>query len=134
MSILNFLNCDEFICIEGTYNVTETSRIPNLSTLLMKIDKNPLGINIRTDNFYVVSEPLDLLLETFSINSYDLEKKSIGEIQFTSFYKNDTGSSISQAGIYLYNVNSSSGIYKKVHKVIIDTNNTIRRVYFICKE
>lgn len=127
-----FLKCNERVCLEGTYNVSETSKTENTSTVLMKIDKNPLGMNFRVDEFYVVVEPNELLLETFSIHSYDQNGKSMGEIQFTSFYKNDTGSSLSQAGLYYYNVNSSNGIYKCVKRVVIDTNETVRKVYFVC--
>ena len=132
-----FLKCNEKVLFTGSYNLDNVYRTTNTSTLLMNISKNQQGQNIRVIEFYVITpdnETPNILSEEYNIHSYDLNSLSMGEIQLTSTYINDTSSPVSQAGLFNLNTTSSNGIYKNVTRVVLDTNNTIRQLYFIGKK
>jgi len=129
-----FLKCNEKVLFTGSYNLDNVYRTTNTSSLLMNISKNTLGQNIRVVEFYIIepnNETPNILSEEYNIHSYDSNNLSMGEIQVTSTYINDTLSSVSQAGLFNLNTTGSDGIYKNVTRVVLDTNNTIRQLYFI---
>lgn len=91
------------------------------------------------DNFYNTQDNIisqnNLLLETITIASYIINTDTKnGEIQYTSFYLNNTtgqNSAITSKKFIIYNVNSASGIYKGVSNIILDALSDQRILYFI---
>ena len=61
-------------------------------------------------------------------------KTKIGQIQFTGLDINATSNNVASVGFRVLSVNSASGIYEKVVKVIIDNRKLRRIVYFIGKK
>ena len=76
-----------------------------------------------------------MLLEYNNIASYLSDYKTkIGQIQFTGLDINATSNNVASVGFRVLSVNSASGIYEKVVKVIIDNRKLRRIVYFIGKK
>ena len=74
--IEDFLDCDEKVLFEGTYNVNIANQTsPTIINLEVFIQSNPLGYNLLIDNFYNTINnllpPINFLLETITISSYE---------------------------------------------------------------
>ena len=90
------------------------------------------------DNFYNTNDnlipPNNFLLETLTLSSYqnDMTDK-VGQIQFTSFYKNNSNgdSATTEENFIIYSVNNSDGIYQGVNKVLLNALSDQRILYFI---
>jgi hypothetical protein len=138
--IQQFLNLNQQVLFKGTYNVNNQNQTsPSITTLIVQVDKNPIGYNMLVDNFYNTQDNIisqnNLLLETITIASYIINTDTKnGEIQYTSFYLNNTtgqNSAITSKKFIIYNVNSASGIYKGVSNIILDALSDQRILYFI---
>lgn len=138
--IQQFLNLNQQVLFKGTYNVNNQNQTsPSITTLIVQVEKNPIGYNILVDNFYNTQDNIisqnNLLLETITIASYIINTDTKnGEIQYTSFYLNNTtgqNSAITSKKFIIYNVNSASGIYKGVSNIILDALSDQRILYFI---
>lgn len=146
LEINDFLEFDEEILFRGTYNLDNVNQTgPNILTLEIVVENNPNGSNILVDNFYNTYNnlvpPTEFLLETITLASYtsDTMVKKNGQIQYTSFYKNEStqGSPDSPETtkfFVLYAVNSAIGIYSGVTKVLLNAMNEQRILYFIGKK
>ena len=138
--IQQFLNLNQQVLFKGTYNVNDQNQTsPSITTLIVQVEKNPIGYNMLVDNFYNTQDNIisqnNLLLETITIASYIINTDTKnGEIQYTSFYLNNTtgqNSAITSKKFIIYNVNSASGIYKGVSNIILDALSDQRILYFI---
>ena len=138
--IQQFLNLNQQVLFKGTYNVNNQNQTsPSITTLIVQVEKNPIGYNMLVDNFYNTQDNIisqnNLLLETITIASYIINTDTKnGEIQYTSFYLNNTtgqNSAITSKKFIIYNVNSASGIYKGVSNIILDALSDQRILYFI---
>ena len=142
MIFSNFINCEEEIYFEGTYNVNDANQTgPTITSLPVKIENNCHGYNLLIDNFYNVPDktipPNSFLLETITISSYKNHiTDKVGQIQYTAFYKNDSSpdSATTNEKFILYLVNSSNGIYEGVKKVLLKALTEQRILYFIGKK
>ncbi len=136
------LNCKEQILFTGTYNINMSNQTsPSITSIITQIETNKCGYNLLVDNFYNTTDdlipPNNFLLETITISSYthDIQTK-VGQIQFTSFYKNDSTSQDSPdttENFIEYHVLNSSGIYIDVKKIILDAMNDQRILFFIAE-
>ncbi len=132
------LDCCEKVLFTGSYNTKNNKRKEDettiLKTLNMNISINTNGYNPRLVIEYDVEDdllpPNKLANETFNITSFSKPlNKEIGAIQFTSFYQE---SKLLNDKYGIFNVNSKSGIYSKVKKVIVLLKEQgEREVYFI---
>ena len=138
--IQQFLNPNQQVLFKGTYNVNDQNQTsPSITTLIVQVEKNPIGYNVLVDNFYNTQSnnipQNNFLLETITISSYIINTDTKnGEIQYTSFYINNTtgqNSAITSKKFIIYNVNSASGIYKGVSNIILDALSDLRILYFI---
>ena len=138
--IQQFLNLNQQVLFKGTYNVNDQNQTsPSITTLIVQVEKNPIGYNMLVDNFYNTQDNIisqnNLLLETITIASQIINTDTKnGEIQYTSFYLNNTtgqNSAITSKKFIIYNVNSASGIYKGVSNIILDALSDQRILYFI---
>lgn len=130
---------NEEIYFEGTYNINNVNQTgPTILSLQAEIENNPNGYNLLIDNFYNTKDnlipPNNFLLETITISSYqnDITEK-VGQIQYTSFYKNDSpqDSATTEEKFILYIVNSADGIYEGVTKVLLQAITDQRKIFFI---
>ena len=136
------INFDEEIYFEGTYNLNDVNQTgPTILSVNVKVSNNPCGYNILIDNFYNTQDkllpPNNFLLETITLASYqnDIQNK-IGQIEYTSFYKNNSSSDSATTNekFLLYLVNNSSGIYDGVTKVYLNAITDQRILYFVGKK
>ena len=128
-----YLECGEKVLFTGNYTIDKLFKGPGTVSFEMNVDVNENGKNYVIVEFYVIKKPASMLQESYYLTSYDEEKNNVGEIGFNGFYLNDTNSLITQAGFFTFNVNSSGGIYSDVSKIILDTNESTRKVYFVGK-
>lgn len=134
----SILNCDEKILFTGTYNINSQVNNGITTTILVQIQNNPNGYNVLVDNYYNStdnSNPANtLLLEYNNIVSYLANSKvKIGQIQYTGLYLNNSATDETSDIFTSYEINNASGIYNGVTRVILDTNNSQRILFFISK-
>jgi hypothetical protein len=133
------LNDSEKVLFTGTYNINDQVNNGITYTLLPVIDINKNGYNPFIGNYYNITDKShsshNLLLEYNNISSYlsDLKTK-IGQIQFTGLDINKTTNNVASVKLREFDVNSCSGIYANVSKVIIDNRKTKRVILFIGKK
>ena len=127
-NLKKFINYSEQILFTGIYDITRKVVDENTVTIPMDIDANSNGYNVLSDVYYSIQDnlvqPNVFLNETITIKSYNNDLTIIsGQIQFIGLYPN-ANSYITSSTFQVYDVNSSSGIYDKVTKVIIDYSNS----------
>lgn len=133
------LDASETVLFNGTYNINEQIINGVTFTIFPIIESNPNGYNAFVGNYYNTKDKLNSsnnwLLENNNISSYlsDHETK-IGQIQFTGLDINESNNNVASVEFRVFDVNSSSGIYGNVTKVIIDNRNIIRIISFIGKK
>ena len=123
----------------GTYNINSQVNNGITTTILAEIQNNPNGYNVLVDNYYNSvdnSTPTNtLLLEYNNIVSYEkifsTITKKIGQIQYTGLYLNNTSTDTTSSIFTSYEVNNAVGIYNGVTRVILDTRNSQRIIFFI---
>jgi hypothetical protein len=134
-----YLNENEEIYFQGTYNLNDVKQTnPVILSVRAEIENNPNGYNLLIDNFYNTNDdlipPNNFLLETITLSSYqnDITYK-VGQIQFTSFYKNNTNgdTATTEENFIIYLVNNSNGIYQGINKVLLNALSDQRILYFI---
>ena len=133
------IDCSEIVLFTGTYNINDQINNGVTYTILPKIQANPNGYNTFVGNYYNTNDgvhpQIKLLLEYNNIASYLSDYKTkIGQIQFTGLDINATSNNVASVGFRVLSVNSASGIYEKVVKVIIDNRKLRRIVYFLGKK
>ena len=132
------LDNSEVVLFTGNYNIND-QHIDNITYLLLpEIDANRNGYNAFIGNYYNVNDSKNsrnLLLEYNNITSYlpDMKTK-IGQIQFTGLDMNKTKKNVASVKLRAFDVNSSSGIYANVTKVVINNYKPRRIIYFIGKK
>ena len=136
---IKYLIVNEEIYFHGTYNLNDVKQTNSeISSVIAEIENNPNGYNLLIDNFYNTNDnlipPNNFLLETLTLSSYqnDMTDK-VGQIQFTSFYKNNSNgdSATTEENFIIYSVNNSDGIYQGVNKVLLNALSDQRILYFI---
>ena len=135
----SLLECGEKIMFTGTYNINSQVNNGITTTILAEIQNNPNGYNVLVDNYYNSvdnSTPTNtLLLEYNNIVSYEkifsTITKKIGQIQYTGLYLNNTSTDTTSSIFTSYEVNNAVGIYNGVTRVILDTRNSQRIIFFI---
>jgi hypothetical protein len=141
--IENFLELNEEVLFKATYNINNVNQTgPSIITLELTVEKNFGGYDLLVDNFYNTQNslipPTNFLLETITISSFIGKNEFVknGQIQFTSFYQNDSppGSGVTKELFVLYSVNSVDGIYNGVTKVLLNAIFDQRVLYFIGKK
>jgi hypothetical protein len=140
--IKSLINYDEEIYFEGTYNLNDVDQTgPTILSVNVEIQNNYDGYNILIDNFYNTQDkllpPNDFLLETITIASYQNDiKLKVGQIEYTSFYKNNSSSdsATTNENFLLYLVNNSNGIYSGITKVYLNALTEQRILYFVGKK
>ena len=142
LQINDYIECDEKILFKGTYNINDLYQTePSIITINVNVENNPNGYNLLVDNFYNTANnltpPTEFLLETITLSSY-IHNTFVknGQIQYTSFYKNDSSQNSAETKVpfVLYDVNSSNGIYCGVTKVLLNAIFDQRILYFIGKD
>ena len=134
--VKKLLNDDQNVIFKGSYDINSIVIKGNIVTNNMNVCENKNGYNIYTDIFYYTKTSSDapiFSLETFTLSSYNCDlSQQKGVITFTNLYSNSGSGGVSTASIIPFNVIGADGIYKDITRVIIDTENSIRQVYF-CK-
>ena len=134
-----YLTNDEEIYFHGTYNLNDLKQTNSvILSVRAENENNPNGYNLLIDNYYNTNDnsipPNNFLLETITLSSYQNDiKDKVGQIQFTSFYKNNStsDSATTEENFILYLVNNSNGIYQGVSKVLLNALTDQRILYFI---
>jgi len=128
----------EIVLFTGNYNINDQHIDKVTYLLLPEIGANKNGYNAFIGNYYNVNDSKNsqnLLLEYNNISSYlpDMKTK-IGQIQFTGLDINKTKKNVASVKLRAFDINSSSGIYVNVTKVVIDNYKPRRIIYFIGKK
>jgi len=133
------LDISETVLFTGTYNINDQINNGITYTLSPVISKNPNGYNPFIGNYYNTTDKShssnNLLLEYNNISSYLSDYKTkIGQIQFTGLDINKSKNDKASVKFRVFDVNSSSGIYANITKVIIDNRKINRVISFIGKK
>ena len=131
-----FLNYREKVYYTGNYDVLLVKNNADVNSVPCNITANLNGYNLLTSRFAYVEDKLKpdlkLLWEQCTIGSWDVTLLYIeGQLNFTSLYPDSGDLGVTTNNAQVFNVTSGTGIYKNIHKVIIDYRKPVRNIYFI---
>jgi hypothetical protein len=136
MENIEILKPNEKVLFIGTYNLQNSVLTDSTAAFKLNMNNNN-GINIGVIQYnsikFIIETPI-LLNEIYNFHSYNINNESIGEIQLTSTYINNVFGIRSYEGLLNLNINSSNGIYKIISRVVFDTRQNDRKIYFICNK
>ena len=136
--ILDVLSHSERVLFTGWYNLSDRNLQCNVSTIPMTLDINLCGYNVLVDIYTPNQDkskpPVQLTLRNETISSFDSTNVRIGQISTVNVYIEPRNTAnVTNPSIQVFDVQSASGIYKNVKKVIIDYRLEPRYVYFVGK-
>ena len=134
--INKYLNYREKVYYTGNYDIAAITNNGDTNTVPCNISANINGYNLCVSRFAycedVFKKDVKFMWEQFTIASFDYSLLyREGQIVFTSLYP-DTGTlGVSANNLQVFNVDSGTGLYKNIHKIVIDFRKPVRTIYFI---
>ncbi len=134
--INKYLNYREKVYYTGNYDITAATTSGDTNTVPCNISRNINGYNLCPIRFAYVKDVFKpdwtFLWEQYSITSWDFSLLyKIGQIDFSGTYLDSGSLGVTTESIQVFAVGAANGIYKNIHKIIIDFRAAVRNIYFV---
>lgn len=138
--INKYLNYREKIYYTANYDVLAVNKKDNTITVPCNMSGNTNGYNLCVSRFAycedIFKKDCRFLWEQYTIASFDYSLLyREGQIDFTGLYPDgndlEQSTGVSTNKVQVFNVDSGSGLYKNIHKVLIDFRKPVRVIYFV---